>query len=68
MQLPIGILLDRFGPKKVLVVSLLLCVLGTLLLGFLPSSQFVMACCSRFLIGIGAASALMLSDQIFEEE
>ena len=59
MQLPIGLLLDRFGPKKVLLVSLSLCLAGSIMLGFLPPQMFTLACCARFLTGVGAASAII---------
>lgn len=59
MQLPIGLLVDRFGPKKVLVSSLLMCLVGAFMLGSLPASQFGLACVARFVTGIGAASAII---------
>jgi MFS family permease len=59
MQLPVGLLLDRFGPKRVLLVSLLLCLLGTLILSYLPRQYFTIACASRFITGVGAAAAII---------
>jgi MFS family permease len=59
MQLPVGLFLDRFGPKRVLLVSLLMCLLGTLLLSYLPASFFVIACLARFISGLGAAAAII---------
>ena len=59
MQLPIGLLLDRFGPKKVLLLSLFICLVGTLLMSWLPPSAFGLACVARFLTGVGAASAII---------
>ncbi len=59
MQLPVGLLLDRFGPKRVLLVSLLLCLLGTLLLSHLPRQYFPIACVARFFTGVGAAAAII---------
>jgi MFS family permease len=59
MQLPIGLLLDRFGPRRVMLVSLLLCLIGTFILGVLPSSAFALACLARFITGLGAATAII---------
>jgi MFS family permease len=59
MQLPLGLLLDRFGAKRVLLMSLLLCLSGTLVLGYLPSNAFYLACLARFVTGLGAASAII---------
>lgn len=53
LQLPVGALLDSFGPKRLLIFATLLCTLGTVLFGsadFLP-----MALVGRFLIGAGSA-------------
>lgn len=53
LQIPIGITLDLCGPKKVLRVGTVLCVLGALLFSIAPN--FFTACCGRSLIGMGAA-------------
>ncbi len=57
MQIPMGILVDRVGVKKVLSGSIILCLLGAFAMAFstdLPSLQM-----SRILIGMGSASAFM---------
>ena len=59
MQLPLGLLLDRFGAKRVLLASLLLCLFGTMILGYLPAQAFYLACLARFITGLGAASAII---------
>jgi len=53
MQIPAGLLYDRFGPRILLSVTLLICSLGALL--FSVTDSYVIACFSRFLIGTGAA-------------
>ncbi|GAJ46417.1 putative transporter YybO [Holospora elegans E1] len=53
LQIPIGMFLDLFGPKKVLRVGMLTCITGAFLFGF--SQNFSMAIIARSLIGAGAA-------------
>lgn len=56
MQLPVGIMMDRFGPRKLLVFASLVCALGTYLFAhhFLPTAQI-----GRFLVGFGSAFAFV---------
>ncbi|WP_024342623.1 MFS transporter [Bradyrhizobium japonicum] len=56
-QIPIGILLDRFGPRRVQSALLLVAALGAALFG--ASSGFVSLMLARALIGLGVAAALM---------
>lgn len=51
--LPAGILLDRFSIRKVILLMMSVCVLGTL--GFALTSSFMWACIFHFLTGIGNA-------------
>ncbi len=57
MQLPLGALLDRFGPKRVMSVCLLFCVMGAFALAH--AHQFSYALWARFLTGLGAAVAVL---------
>jgi MFS family permease len=50
---PAGTILDRFSTKKVILISLGLCILGTFL--FAQSSDYRVALICRFLTGIGSA-------------
>lgn len=59
MQLPLGVLLDRFGPRRVQTVLLVLAALGTGL--FAVGDSFVVLCLARGLVGIGVAGCLMAS-------
>jgi sugar phosphate permease len=57
MQLPVGMLLDRFGPKRLLVLATLSCAVGSFLfanLHFLWIAQL-----GRFLVGFGSAFAFV---------
>ena len=55
-QIPIGILLDRYGPRRVQSVLLLVAAVGSTL--FAVSDHFLMLLVGRALIGLGVASAM----------
>ncbi|HEV2613957.1 MAG TPA: MFS transporter [Gammaproteobacteria bacterium] len=57
MQIPVGILVDRFGPKRLLVVSILICALSTLI--FSNTDSISIGYFSRALMGFGAAFAFV---------
>jgi predicted MFS family arabinose efflux permease len=57
MHLPIGIMLDRFGPRKVMTTCILLPVIGLLPLIF--TDQWVYPLIGRALIGIGSSAAIL---------
>jgi len=57
MQIPSGILLDRYGPRFLLTAATSFCVLGCLLLG--TATTLVLAQIGRFSIGFGAAFAVL---------
>jgi MFS family permease len=54
-QIPAGLLLDKFGPRKVTTAAIALCSVGSLV--FAHSETLLVACIGRFIIGIGAAFA-----------
>ena len=56
MQIPAGILLDRYGSKKVLITATLLCGIGNII--FIMSS-FEIALIGRLLVGIGSSFAFI---------
>ena len=49
MQMPVGMLMDRFGPRRLLTIACLLCTLGSFL--FTYSSSLNIAGSGRFLVG-----------------
>lgn len=57
MQLVVGICMDRYGPRRLLVVACLVCAGGTLL--FATTHWIVLAAVGRMLIGFGAAFAFV---------
>jgi predicted MFS family arabinose efflux permease len=57
MHLPIGIMLDRFGPRKVMTGCILLTVIG--LLPIIIAEHWVYPLIGRALIGIGSSAAIL---------
>ena len=57
MQIPLGYLLDRHGPKKIVSSFLLIAIVGTV--AFALSQSFSGLLISRILIGIGVSACLM---------
>lgn len=55
-QIPVGLVLDRFGPRRVNAALLLLAALGVLMFGLAPNFSVMMI--GRLLMGIGVAAAL----------
>src|SRR3954469_11263389 len=56
-QLPLGVLLDRYGPRR--VVATLLCVAAAGALTFALARDFGMLSIGRALIGLGVSGCLM---------
>jgi MFS family permease len=63
MQIPLGPMLDRIGPRLVFICFSLAAALGALLFGL--GQSFAMALSGRILIGIGMASVLMGALKVF---
>lgn len=57
MHLPIGIMLDRYGPRKVMSACILLSVIGLLPLIF--SDYWLYPLLGRVLIGMGSSAAIL---------
>ena len=57
MQIPLGYLLDKYGPKKIVSSFLLIAIIGTF--AFSLAQNFVGLLISRILIGIGVSACLM---------
>ena len=57
LQVPVGVLLDRYGPRVLLTTACLICVIGTFL--FAGTSVFWIAAVGRFLVGFGSAFAFV---------
>jgi len=57
MQIPLGYLLDRHGPKKIVSSFLLIAIIGTV--AFALAQSFAGLLISRILIGVGVSACLM---------
>jgi MFS family permease len=70
MHLPIGIMLDRYGPRKVMTACILLTVAG--MLPIVLSDNWIFPIVGRFLIGVGSSAAILGAFKIirmgFEEK
>lgn len=67
MQIPAGMLLDKYGVQRMLLFSISVCVLGVFIFSFAHSYYLLLG--SRFLMGAGSAFAfpglLMIAVQYF---
>lgn len=57
MQLPVGVLMDRYGPRRLITIACLICVIGTFM--FTNTHSFAIAAIGRFLVGLGSAFAFV---------
>ena len=57
MQIPVGLLLDRFGPRRLMTIAAFVCAGGCVL--FATSSSLGAATAGRFLIGASSAFSLV---------
>ncbi|KTD22825.1 major facilitator superfamily (MFS) transporter [Legionella lansingensis] len=55
MQLPGGVLMDYFGPQRLLTIATTICAVSTIAFGL--TNSFFMACIARLMIGFGSAFA-----------
>jgi predicted MFS family arabinose efflux permease len=62
MHLPIGIMLDRFGPKKILPICMIMTVIG--LLPIIFAEYWVYPIIGRALIGMGSSAAILGSFKV----
>jgi predicted MFS family arabinose efflux permease len=57
MHLPVGIMLDRYGPRKVMTGCILMTVAG--LMPLLFADHWIYPIAGRFLIGLGSSAAIL---------
>jgi sugar phosphate permease len=57
MQILVGLLMDRFGPRRLLTLACLLCAIGTYM--FAGTHSLTIAMIGRFLVGFGSAFAFV---------
>lgn len=57
MQIPVGVLMDRFGPRRLLFFAAITCALGCFI--FASSDTLAIAKIGRLLIGLGSSFAVV---------
>lgn len=57
MQIPVGILLDRYGPRKLLILAVLSCAVSSVV--FSQTQTYILALLARAFIGFGSAFAIV---------
>jgi sugar phosphate permease len=57
LQIPLGVIVDRIGVKRLAIHSIFICIIGSILFGI--TNHFLVAQIARFVIGVGSASAFM---------
>lgn len=57
MQMPVGMLMDRFGPRRLLTFACVCCTLGSFMFSY--SSSMWIAGSGRFLVGFGSSFAFV---------
>ncbi len=57
MQVLVGVMTDRYGPKRILTAAIILCVIGTAV--FMHTFSIYVAGFGRFLVGMGSAFAFV---------
>jgi MFS family permease len=62
MQLPMGVLLDKYGPRFVVPFCIMICVIGNL--SFIYTNNWTLALIGRFLIGAGSAAGFLGASKV----
>jgi MFS family permease len=57
MQMPVGMLMDRFGPRRLLTFACLCCTLGSWM--FTLTTSIFLVSAGRFLVGLGSSFAFV---------
>lgn len=57
MQMPVGMLMDRYGPRRLLSFACLCCTVGSFMFSY--SSSMLIAGSGRFLVGFGSSFAFV---------
>lgn len=65
MQIPVAIMLDRFSARYVIFICTILCGISTLI--FIYTSNWYLACLSRFLIGASSAVGFLGTSKVVSE-
>ncbi len=57
LQIPAGLLIDRWGPRRITTSAIILCSIGTFL--FSTADTYLLAFIGRFITGVGSAFAFV---------
>ena len=57
MQMVVGVMIDRYGPRRMLISALVICLVGIFL--FYQFDNYYIACLARFLLGVGSSFAFV---------
>lgn len=57
MQIPVGLMIDKFGPRRLTTGAILICAGGIVTLSH--AENFYLACAGRFITGMGATFAVI---------
>jgi MFS family permease len=70
MQIPVGLMIDRFGPRRLTTIAAAICAIGCVLFAY--AASLTTATAGRFLIGASAAfslvSAMAVAGQWFKPD
>ncbi len=70
MQIPVGLMIDRFGPRRLTTIAAAICAVGCVLFAY--AASLTIATAGRFLIGASAAfslvSAMAVAGQWFKPD
>jgi MFS family permease len=65
MQIPMGMMVDHYGTRRIVLASIFLCVSGVGI--FASSEQLIFAYIGRFMMGAGSACAFLSVSKIINE-
>lgn len=57
LQMPIGFILDKFGPTRIMILGCSLCTIGLLILAY--TTSFFIGCLARLLMGLGGSAGYL---------
>jgi len=70
MQIPSGLLFDKYKPRTIISFSILICALGSFIFGF--ATNYYFGCIARLLTGFGSAfafvSVLVVASDLFHNK
>ncbi|KTD64676.1 MFS transporter [Legionella spiritensis] len=65
MQIPVAMLLERYGPRRIIFVFAVICGLATIVFSY--TNHWFVACLSRFLVGAGSAAGFLGVSKVISE-